>query len=214
MKKPEQKTPPADTRATATDNSAPQSNPSLKNTLQRLGLKQIELARLIDVSPRTVSLWATGDAPLPGPVAAYLRLLSNLSTKERAAELARINGRQKMFDEGLYALRYTHAEKDQHETGSALAVLRSGKILGSDRWGGVFSGSYEFEPATETNTMHVRLSVPPDGELITGHQAGPEGATIDIVGTFVRATPLSTATVDVAGNPVDIELTYLGPLPT
>ena len=208
---------------TATTKSAPakqtkkassRTQPSLKEALKRIGLKQIELAQLIDVSPRTVSLWATGDAPLPGPVSGYLRLLAKLSSKDRRAELSRIKGRRKMFDEGLYALRYIHSNDNQRETGGALAVLRSGKILGSDRWGGVFTGSYDFDAATETNTMHVRLSVPPNGELITGHEAGSEGTTIDIVGTFERAAPLSSSTVDVAGQPVDVELTYLGPLPT
>ncbi len=190
------------------------TQPSLKDALNGLGLKQVELAQLINVSPRTVSLWATGEVPLPGPVAGYLRLLGQLPAKARAIELARLKGRQKMFDEGLYALRYTHANDARLETGSALAVLRSGKVFGSDRWGGVFSGSYDFDGATETNTMHVRLTVPPDGELITGLQAGPQGTTIDIVGTFDRAAPLSSATIDVAGHPVDVELSYLGPLPT
>ncbi len=184
---------------------------SLKDALDRLGLKQADLARLIDVSPRTVSQWATGDTALPGPVAAYLRVLMLLAAPLLAGELSRIEGRKKMFDEGLYSLSYGAHGVDDHD--SALAVLRNGKILGSDRLGGVFSGSYEFDEKAEINRMHVRLQVPPCGTLVTGLAVGPQGAVIDIVGAFERAAPVARTTVDVMGAPVDVQLTYLGALP-
>lgn len=189
------------------------SNPSLKEQLERLGLKQAELARLIEVSPRTVSLWATGESSLPGPVAAYLRVLQFLPADALAAELRRIKGRSKMMDEGIYSLEYRSHDGVEPEIGSALAALRNGKILGSDRWGGVFMGSYEFDPVSERNTVHLRLSVPPDGRLITGFTAGPEGATVDIVGSFERAAPVTKTRAEVAGQPLDVTMTYIGPLP-
>lgn len=186
---------------------------SLKATLERLGLRQTELAKLIDVSPRTVSLWATGGAPLPGPVEAYLRVIEMLTPQQRREELRRVQGREKMFDEGLYSLRYAGRDGELTSADDALAVLRNGKILGSDRYGGLFTGSYEFDPANETNNMHVRLQIPPDGVLVNGFDAGPEGATIDIVGAFERAAPVSTTTVDIGGRPIDLHLTYLGAIP-
>ncbi len=191
------------------------SNLSLKETLDRLGLMQSEFARLIDVSPRTVSLWATGESPLPGPVAAYLRVLQALPADARADELKRVKGRSKMIDEGLYNLDYraTGAECAGSGAGSALAVLRNGKILGSDRWGAVFMGSYEFDPSTETNAVHLRLHVPPEGELVTGFAAGPDGAIIEIAGQFERAAPISRTVAEVAGQPLEVTMTFLGALP-
>ncbi|MDX2290376.1 MAG: hypothetical protein NW217_16345 [Hyphomicrobiaceae bacterium] len=186
-------------------------NFGLRDALDRLGLKQADFARLIEVSPRTVSLWATGESALPGPVAAYLRVLVLLPTERLAGELARIKGRKKMFDEGLYSLSY--GAQGLEDRDSALAVLRNGKILGSDRLGGVFSGSYEFDESAEVNRMHVRLQVPPCGTLVTGYAVGPQGAVIDIVGAFERAAPVARTTVDVLGAPVDVQLTYLGALP-
>ena len=190
----------------------------LKDTLDRLGLKQVELARLLAVSPRTVSLWATGETALPGPVSAYLRVLALAGPAIVAAEVQRLGWRSKMFDEGIYGVTYrgrarNHSCDQDQPGGEALAVLRNGKILGSDRWGGIFSGSYEFDPVAGLNKVHVRIDVPPDGELITGFAAGPKGATFDIVVSLERATPKAAATVSVAGEPVDVEFSFLGPLP-
>ena len=186
---------------------------NLKDTLKRLGLKQIELAKLITVSPRTVSQWASGDAALPGPVAAYLRVLANLAPDQRADEIARIKGRPKMLDDGVYTLTYIGRQRDEPCIASGLAVLRAGKILGSDRLGGVFTGSYAYDSTRETNIVHVRLKVPDGGILVTGFAAGSEGATLDITGAFERAQPISTTTLKVEGKPLDVRLTYLGALP-
>ncbi len=192
-------------------------NLSLKDVLERLGLKQSEFARLIEMSPRTVSLWATGESPLPGPVAAYLRVLQLLPTEARAEEFRRVQGRSKMIDEGLYNVEYRSPEQfglgPTAASGSALAVLRNGKILGSDRWGAVFMGSYEFDPVSETNAVHLRLHIPPEGELITGFAAGPEGAIIEVAGQFERAAPVSRTVADIAGQPLEVTMTYLGALP-
>ena len=65
----------------------------------------------------------------------------------------------------------------------------------------------------DTNRVHLRLSVPPDGTLVTGFAAGPEGASLDIVGAFERAAPVSSIVVEAAGQPIGVQLTYLGPLP-
>ncbi len=118
-----------------------------------------------------------------------------------------------MLDEGLYGLSYCGREGRPPDSDEALAVLRNGKILGSDRGGGVFSGSYEFDPVRKTNRVHVRLSVPPDGTLVTGYAAGREGAVLDINGAFERAAPVSTLVVEAAGQPITVQLTYLSPLP-
>lgn len=185
---------------------------SLKSILDQLGLKQAELARLLDVSPRTVSLWATGETALPGPVAAYLRVVRSRPDVLHL-ELKRLGGREKMLDEGIYGFTYKGEHLGILDGDSALAVLRNGKILGSDRAGAVFAGSYEYDGVNELNKVHVRMQVPPEGELVTGYAAGPDGAVVDIAGNFQRAEPFSKAVIEVAGRPVEITLSYLGPLP-
>ncbi|MDX2258709.1 MAG: hypothetical protein NW205_07285 [Hyphomicrobiaceae bacterium] len=183
----------------------------LKCSLERIGLRQADFARLIGVSARTVSLWATGEKALPGPVCAYLRLIRDMPPDALARELRRVAGRAKMLDEGLYSLSYGVPGGAKSDT--ALAVLRNGKVLGSDRLGGVFSGTYEFDAVEEINRLHVRLKMPPRGTLVTGHVSGSQGEVIDILAAVERAAPLSRATVSVLGSPVEIELSFLGALP-
>ncbi len=185
----------------------------LKRILERLGLKQTEFARLLDVSPRAVSLWATGAVALPGPVQAYLRLLQSVSPSLRTAEFARLSAPD-LLDDGLYSLSYGRsADGRGNRAGDALAVLRSGRIVGSDRWGGKFEGTYRFDTARKTNHVHVRLHVPPEGELVTGLCAGATGASVEVTAELARNGPLAATAVDIAGQRVDLTLAYLGPLP-
>jgi hypothetical protein len=118
-----------------------------------------------------------------------------------------------MLRDGLYGLAYAAKGERMPTEGSALATLRQGRILGSDPWGGVFTGSCEFDPARRLNTVQLRFDVPPEGKLITGFSTGPGGASLDIVGAFEGEAPRIATVVEVAGAPVRVELTYLGPLP-
>ena len=118
-----------------------------------------------------------------------------------------------MLEDGIYGLAYAVDGERMPTEGSALATLRDGRILGSDPWGGVFTGSCQFDAARRLNMVKLRLDVPPDGRLITGFSAGPAGASLDIVGAFEGRAPKIATVVDVAGAPVRVELTYLGPLP-
>ena len=185
----------------------------LKRILERLGLKQLELAKLLEVNPRTVSLWSTGEIALPGPVRAYLRLLQTAGPETFATELARLDRCQSMFEDGLYCLSYASQAGEETASGDALAVLQAGRIVGTDRWGGRFQGCYRFDTATETNHFQMRLAVPPHAELVTGLAGGSEGATVDVETVMDRAAPVSSAVIEIAGQPVHVTLTYLGPVP-
>lgn len=177
------------------------------------GLRQVEFARLLDVSPRTVSLWATRASEVPGPVLAYLRVLNAAGPAVLSQELRSLARRSKMLDEGLYNLRYRGEDRGTFDGGEALVVLRNGKILGTDHGGGMFSGFYEFDAMREKNCIRARLSIPPEGTLVTGFSAGPDGAALDVEGLCERAGHVSSMTVEAAGLRIEIQLTYLAPLP-
>jgi hypothetical protein len=118
-----------------------------------------------------------------------------------------------MLEDGIYGLRFAASHDGEPEDGSGLAVLREGKVLGSDPMGAVFTGSYEFDPARQLNKVRLRLDIPADGVLVTGFSAGPAGATLDIVGAFATASAETTAFFQIAGAPVGVQIRYLGPLP-
>src|SRR3990167_7773023 len=118
-----------------------------------------------------------------------------------------------MLQDGLYGLHYAAACGGEPAGARGLAVLREGKVLGSDPWGAVFTGTYEFDAARQLNKVRLRLDVPPEGTLITGFSAGPAGATLDIVGAFERSAPETAAVIQVAGAALSVQLSYLGPLP-
>ena len=117
-----------------------------------------------------------------------------------------------MFSEGLYGLDYQAATDMPDVIGSGLAMLRAGKIIGTDRCGSVFIGACEYDRHHRVSRVSVRMQVPPDGELVTGVPTGAEGATFDITVTIKAALVVET-TVEVAGRPVNVKLTYIGPLP-
>lgn len=183
----------------------------LKQSLHRLGLKQVDLARLLGVSARTVSLWATGAAPVPGTVAAYLRVLRLAGAPGLAAELSRLRAQDNALCDGVYGLSFSRG--DGQISGQGVAVLREGRIAGSDRGGGVFTGSYAFDPRTTRNAVKLTISAPPSGVLVNGITAGPGGTVFDVSALLDRPQPTSTVIVEAAGLPIEIELSYLGPLP-
>lgn len=57
-----------------------------RDALSALGLSFTQFAALVDVSQKTISLWANNRSPVPRPVALYLELrLDNLVIAERLA---------------------------------------------------------------------------------------------------------------------------------
>ena len=104
----------------------------LKFTLEKLGLKQGELAALLGVAPRTVSQWATGSQPLPGTVAGYLRLFEAARPSTRRRELDRLPSRSKKLDEGIYRIGYHGKANGEAET----TIAESAVVTRASRWRG------------------------------------------------------------------------------
>lgn len=177
---------------------------SLKPTLEKLGLRQTDFARLVDVSARTVNMWATGAQPVPGSVAAYLRLLQAAAPDVRAAEVERVVDRSRHLRDGIYGVAY-RAPASAHE-GKGTAVLRNGKLTGADIEGTLFCGSYRFDRARGITAVDLRL-----GTHDTGDPVGP-GVSATML-TLSGPHPLQQGTCLIASEVYEIELRFLGPLP-
>jgi hypothetical protein len=165
--------------------SSQMTAPELRSVLERFGLAQVEFAELLGVTPRTVSLWATGENQLPGPVSAYLRVLQMLGPDGVAAELRNLARRRQMLDNGLYRIDFTGAVG----WGNGVLVLKDGNIAGTDIGGVQYDGRYAFDTANSVNVLDLIIDVPPNGELVTGLVAGPNGEKVSVRAVCVRPSP-------------------------
>lgn len=118
-----------------------------------------------------------------------------------------------MLSDGLYSLDYGSSADAAGYAGSGLAVLRAGRVLGTDQRGGVFFGEHRYDTTRSADIVALRMRVPPEGELVTGFAAGAGGATIDIVAAIEPSGARAEMSVDVGGSPVSIRLTFIGQLP-
>lgn len=60
------------------------TNTQFTAALSGLGIKQSDYARLIEVTGKSVSAWATGRVPVPGVVARHLEVLAALNALHAA----------------------------------------------------------------------------------------------------------------------------------
>ena len=118
-----------------------------------------------------------------------------------------------MLSDGIYRINYCAPFGAEEYSDCALAVLRDGEILRSDKHGGLYLGTYEGEPATGRERIRLRLEIPPGGVLVTGAVHNCAGNFLDIETAFDKQTAPYRVVIEVSGRPVAIELVYLGPLP-
>jgi transcriptional regulator with XRE-family HTH domain len=185
----------------------------LKRILSHIGVTQVELAKLLGVSPRTVSLWATGEISLPGPVRAYLRMLQSADASVRTVELRRLTEQHGRISEGLYSISYKASGNPAGSAGSALALVGDGRLIGADAWGGKFEGTYRFDTERRTYHLHIWLRVPPENETVTGSFSAGAGTLVQVEADFDPPDPLASTVATLDGRPVDLSLAYLGPPP-
>jgi hypothetical protein len=92
-------------------------------------------------------------------------------------------------------------------------MLRDGKILGSDRWGGVFEGRYSFDASSGRHAVDVRFRVPAGGSLVTSIAPCVDGEWIDVATELTELDGRGVFEVPIQGEQVHFELDYRGLLP-
>jgi hypothetical protein len=181
---------------------------SLDIAVSELGLSKPDLASLLGVTTRAVNLWFAGDRDIPGPVAAYVRLLLSLPKALRAQELARIRKDQQMIHEGMYGIDFTG------KTGSGVCalVLMGGCVFGHD--GGVlYDGTYEPNASDSQYTdLRLNLTVPAGVELVQGVPAQPAEYRFEL-NVSIPAGKQSKRIIATPYGPVQCTISYLRPLP-
>ena len=181
------------------------NGPDLRIALSQLVVSQTELAALLDVSVRTVGTWVASDAPIPGPVEAYVHLLTSLPRPLQLVELRRVREGPKMEGSGLYGIEYSGIAG----LGSAMIVAMNGRLFGSDG-GASYDGAYV--QRGDQLELSIVLTVPAGVPLVTGMpaQATPYSFAIN---TTITAGRTSTVMVDAPMGKVQATVKYLRPIP-
>lgn len=118
------------------------------------------------------------------------------------------------FRDGLYKVSCSTRDGETVEHGEILASVRDGQILGSDSHGGLYIGLDRDGAAAGSSVVSVACQVPPGGELITGHEGGAAGYVIEVEAELDPYLLDSSTTIDIGGTEVDIQVRFLGPLPS
>ncbi len=153
-----------------------------------------------------MNLWATGEREVPGPVAAYLRLLLSLPPALLAKEISKLKG-DAMILEGMYSVQFAGAAG----TGLAALVLNKGNVYGSD--GQVqYDGVYKPSNKPGLIDLVVKAKVPPHVQLVQGYPPQPVAFEFRLTCSF---QPGSKGIVPIQTDlgPVNARIEYMRSLP-
>jgi hypothetical protein len=118
-----------------------------------------------------------------------------------------------IFTDGVYALSFSSLSDPAGEASTWLAIVRSGRVMGSDPCGCVLSGQLVVADNCPPH-FEGSLTVPPDGELITGLRAGPHGLSLPIRAAVAQdGNGVPRFVADVDGRALDVSVSYVGRLP-
>jgi hypothetical protein len=166
----------------------------LAKTIKNFELTNPEFGVLVRSSTRAVNSWLAGEREIPGPVFAFVELLTSLPDNIRKARLERVRKAGQVNHDGLYAVSINALYGDAQ----GMLLLQRGALIGSD---GVVSydGTYRIN-SEDRDLIDIELSV-----------AVPKGAQ-----TILGITPkLKTFSFDVRfsisgskGNSVDIDTQF------
>ncbi len=117
------------------------------------------------------------------------------------------------WEDGLYSLTFVLEGGRGDEFGDALAVLRDGRLLGSDKHGGVFEGQLSTTRCGSASCLALTMRVPPGGVLVTGQHFGGKEAMLDVVGVLSHIGGEMNGVCDLFGERLAIQFRYVGDLP-
>jgi hypothetical protein len=117
--------------------------------------------------------------------------------------------------EGFYAMYYRSTASGVTGTGMGMLVLDSGIVIGCDVAGGIYDGTYEFNPRTDMLDMKVTARIPAGAVLVTGVPAQAVPLVFDIEESLPRQLDAKhPATVTVPGRDVVVVFHKLRDFPS
>lgn len=181
----------------------------LRAFLADLAISQADLARLVGVTSRGVNLWMSEERAIPGPVAAYARLLNSLPPDFRQVELNRLKVRSTAMRDGMFGITF----QGRASAGMGIMIFDSGRICGTDTEGTRYDGGYVYDEATGLAEVKVKVTFPPNVRAVFGISHPHEWA-IDVLARFnpnKDSGPLQVSTS--IGQPLQAQYRFLRALP-
>jgi DNA-binding transcriptional regulator YiaG len=181
----------------------------LKAILKELGLTQADLARLLGITPRAVTLWMADARAIPGPAEAYIRLLRLLPANLRQIELSRLKQKGSKMRDGLYRISF----QGRQGAGMGVLVFEEGRIYGTDTEGVRYDGEYLFDEHSGLADVKLKVTFPPNVRAVFG-VSNPYEWSFDVT-THLNpkqdSGPVSVKTS--IGQTIDAQFAYLRGLP-
>jgi hypothetical protein len=182
----------------------------LKKLLVALELTQADFSRLIGMTPRAVNLWMTDVArEVPGPAAAYARLLVALPPNLRQVEFSRLKEGGTAMRDGMFGVTY----RGQAGAGMAVLIFDSGHVYGTDVAKARYDGGYVFNESTGMVDVTIKVTFPPHVTSVLGI-VNPYEWSIDVKTTFdprLDSGHLNVATS--VGQMLQAQFTFMRALP-
>jgi transcriptional regulator with XRE-family HTH domain len=185
----------------------------LRTSLSRLGLSQVQLARLLGVTTRAISLWLGEQRAVPPPVDAYLRLLAAVPEAIRLAELQRFNESEITMRDGMYAVEYYSNDTGQTMAGYGFVAFDVGKVYGGDAFGGTYNGECIYNPATGLAEVKIKLTFPPGGMAVFGVSLPYEWSVEATTRFDPLANPGAAVLTTANGQTVNVAFRFIRALP-
>lgn len=181
----------------------------LRAILVDLGVSQADFARLLDITPRAVSLWVAGERAIPGPANAYLRLLRLLPPNLRQVELNRLKQKGTAMRDGMFGITFQGGQG----TGMGVLVFENGRIYGTDTEGVRYDGEYILNESTGLADVKLKVTFPPNARSVFGI-VNPYEWAFDVTTQFDPQQNSGTLAVRTSiGQAISAQYVFLRSLP-
>lgn len=124
--------------------------------------------------------------------------------------------KQRTAVDGLFEVIRARVHKPAHTSDRFILICRKGRLFGADPRGRVYTGELQTEPKQAASRTSLRGTYKiPLRQRSPRHPAPPEPSfAVSITGEIDPYALSQNATVLVGGKQIDIQITYLGPLPS
>ena len=114
-----------------------------------------------------------------------------------------------MVRDGIYQAAYSGAGY----AARGVFVLRKGAFVGIGQTGALYEGAYWANQATKSLDFDGCVRFPPGVALVTGLQVRPDAVILPFKGSAPQPSPDANFCLQLQGQPVQVSMTYVSPIP-